>query len=329
MIRFGVIGTNFITDSFIEAGKKLANFKVKAVYSRTSERALTFAEKHSIDNTFTDISEMASSKEIDAVYVASPNSLHCSQAIEIMKAGKHVLCEKAMGTTSKEVEKMIKTAQENNVLLMEAMKTTYLPNFKVIEENIPRIGKVRKFYGNYCQYSSRYDKFKKGEILNAFNPKFGGGALMDIGIYLVYVDLKLFGKPEEVKCISNILSSGIDGEGSLLLKHKTSTSVLSYSKITDSDAPSEIQGDLGNIIIDDISRGGSVKLVLRDGTIENLTLDQEENLLCYEIDEFISLAMKGKKESKRNSHRLAQKVANVLEEAREQSGIIFGQELHE
>jgi predicted dehydrogenase len=326
MIRFGVIGTNVITDTFIDAGKKLENFKVTAVYSRTPERALSFAKKHSIVNTFTDISEMASSKEIDAVYIASPNSLHCSQAVEIMKSGKHVLCEKALGTTVAEVEEMIKTARENNVLLMEAMKTTLLPNFQVIEENLPKIGKVRKFYGNYCQYSSRYDKFKNGEILNAFNPKFGGGALMDIGVYLVYADLKLFGKPEDVKCISNILSSGIDGDGSLILKHKTSTSVLSYSKITDSDAPSEIQGELGNIIIEDISRGGSVKIVLRDGTTENLTLNQEENILTYEIDEFISLVMKGKKESKVNCHRLALKVAGVLEEARKQSGIIFGHE---
>ncbi len=321
MIRFGIIGTNVITDSFIEAGKNLENFKVTAVFSRTEERALTFAKKHKITHTFTDIGEMAASKEIDAVYIASPNSLHCSQAIEIMKAGKHVLCEKSMGASLAEVEEMIKTAQENKVLLMEAMKTTFLPNFKVIEENIPRIGKVRKFYGNYCQYSSRYDKFKNGEILNAFNPKFGGGALMDIGIYLVYADLKLFGKPEEVKCISSILSSGIDGEGSIILKHKSSTSILSYSKVTDSDTPSEIQGELGNIIIGDISRGGSVQLVLRDGTTENLTIGQEENILCYEIDEFISLAIKGKKESKINSHRLALKVAGVLEEAKKQSGI--------
>ncbi|WP_319370893.1 Gfo/Idh/MocA family oxidoreductase [uncultured Ilyobacter sp.] len=323
MIRFGIIGTNVITDSFIEAGKKLENFQVAAVYSRTEERALTFARKHDIVHTFTDIGEMASSGEIDAVYVASPNSLHCSQSLELMKAGKHILCEKSMGSSLAEVEEMIKTAQENKVLLMEAMKTTFLPNFKVIEENLPRIGKVRKFYGNYCQYSSRYDKFKNGEILNAFNPRFGGGALMDIGVYLVYADLKLFGKPEEVKCISNILSSGIDGEGGLLLKHKTSTSILSYSKVTDSDSPSEIQGELGNIIIEDISRGGSVKLVLRDGTTEDLTQNQEENLLCYEIDEFISLVMTGKKESKINCHRLALKVAGVLEEARKQSGIIF------
>lgn len=323
MIRFGIIGTNVITDSFIEAGRKLENFQVTAVYSRTSDRAAAFAQKYNIAHTFIDISEMASSNEIDAVYVASPNSLHCSQAVELMKAGKHVLCEKSMGSSLAEVEEMIKTAQENGVLLMEAMKTTFLPNFKVIEENLPRIGKVRKFYGNYCQYSSRYEKFKNGEVLNAFNPKFGGGALMDIGIYLVYIDLKLFGKPDDVKCISSVLSSGIDGEGSILLKHKTSTSVLSYSKVTDSDAPSEIQGELGNIIIDDISRGGSVRLVLRDGTEEELTQGQEENVLCYEIDEFITLAMKGKKESKINSHRLALKVAAVLEESKKQSGIIF------
>jgi predicted dehydrogenase len=323
MIKFGIIGTNFVTDWFIESGSKLENFQVTGVCSRTKEKAIEFSKKHDIPYTFTDITEMASSPMIDAVYIASPNSLHYKHVMEVIKAGKQVLCEKSMGVSLYETEEMIKAAQEKGVLLMEAVKTTFLPNFKVIEENMYKIGKVRKFFGNYCQYSSRYDKFKEGELLNAFNPKFGGGALMDIGIYLVYADLKLFGKPTEVKSISTLLSSGVDGEGSIILKHKNSTSILSYSKITESKIPSEIQGELGSIFIEDISRGGSVKLVLRDGLTEELTVNQGENLLSYEIEEFISLIMKNKKESKINSHRLSLKVSGVLEEVRKQSEIIL------
>lgn len=323
MVRFGIIGTNFISDSFIKAGSKLANFQVTGICSRSREKAEEFSKRHNIPYTFIDINEMASSPEIDAVYIATPNSLHYSHVMEVIKAGKHILCEKSMGVSFSQVDEMIKAAEKRGVLLMEAMKTTFLPNFKVIEENIHRIGKIRKFYGNYCQYSSRYDKFKGGEVLNAFNPQFGGGALMDIGIYLVYFDLKLFGKPSEIRALSTLLSSGIDGEGNIMLKHKGSTSILSYSKITDSSNPSEIQGELGSIFIEDISRVGAVKLVLRDGTTEELTVSQEEEILCYEINEFISLVMKNKKESKINSHRLALKVSGVLEEVRKQSGIVF------
>ncbi|WP_341467137.1 hypothetical protein [Clostridium septicum] len=80
---------------------------------------------------------------------------------------------------------MIKVAKENNVVLMEAMKTTLFPNFKIIKDNLYKIGKVRRYFASFCQYSSRYDKYKSGEILNAFKPELSNGSLMDIGVYCI------------------------------------------------------------------------------------------------------------------------------------------------
>ena len=96
---------------------------------------------------------------------------------------------------------------------MEAMKTTLLPNFQVIKENIHRIGKVRRYFTSFCKYSSRYDKYKNGEILNAFKPELSNGALMDIGVYCIEPIINLFGKPKSIKANGFMLESGVDGQG--------------------------------------------------------------------------------------------------------------------
>ena len=182
MINIGIVGTNFITDRLIEGAKLVSDAKISAVYSRSEEKGKEFAEKHNIEYVFTSLEEMAKSDVIDAVYIASPNSLHASQAILFLNNKKHVLGEKAFASNTKEVDEMIKAAKENNVVLMEAMKSTLLPNFKVVKDNLYKIGKVRKYFASYCQYSSRYDKYKAGEVLNAFKNELSNGALMDIGV---------------------------------------------------------------------------------------------------------------------------------------------------
>ena len=160
-IRFGIIGTNFVTDWVIEAMRENSKVSVKAIYSRTKERADEFAAKHSIPHKFTSLEEMASCDLIDAVYIASPNSCHASQSILFMKHGKHVLCEKPLASNSHEVKEMIIAAKQNGVVLMQALKTTLTPNFRAVLDNFERIGKPRHYFATYCQYSSRYDKLKE------------------------------------------------------------------------------------------------------------------------------------------------------------------------
>ncbi|UQD52267.1 oxidoreductase [Bacillus methanolicus] len=322
MIRFGVIGTNWITDEFLKGAKEIDDFALTAVYSRTKERADEFASKHGAQYTFTDHKEMAKSNHIDAVYIASPNSFHAEQAIIYMNEGKHVLCEKPMASNAAEVKKMVEAAKANNVLLMEALKSTLLPNFKAIQENLHKIGTIRRFFVNFCQYSSRYDAYKQGTILNAFNPAFSNGALMDIGVYCIYSAIVLFGKPLSVKANGLILESGVDGEGSILMKYEEKEAVIMFSKITDSFIPSEIQGENGSIIIDKIETPKNVKIHYRDGTIEDISQPQRHSMY-YETKEFIRLIQKGEIESSTNSLANSLAVMEVMDEARKQIGIVF------
>lgn len=185
-VRFGVVGTNFITDWVIAGARQDNRFELVAVYSRKQETADAFAVKHQIPYTFTSLEEMAESPLIDAVYIASPNFLHAEQSILCMKHGKHVLCEKPFASNAREVREMVAASEEYDVTLMEAMKPTLTPNFRSVLENLGRLGTIRRYFSCYCQYSSRYDKFKEGVVLNAFRPELSNGAMMDIGIYTVY-----------------------------------------------------------------------------------------------------------------------------------------------
>lgn len=245
MIRFGVVGTNWITDEFIRCAKLTKDFKLNAVYSRTEERAAEFAEKYSVEAIFTDLESMAKSNLIDAVYIASPNSYHACQAKIFLENKKHVLCEKPIASNLSELEEMVKSAKENQVLLMEAMTSAFLPNFKIIKDNLFKIGKVRRYFGSYCQYSSRYDKYKLGENPNTFNPEFSNGSLMDIGIYCLYPLIHLFGKPNDIYANGVILKSGVDGEGELILNYDNMDAIIIHSKISNSYLQSEIQGEEG------------------------------------------------------------------------------------
>lgn len=323
IIRFGVIGTSEITKIFLKGAKLVEKFKLAAVYSRKEETAREFADKYGVKTIFTSLEEMAKSDEIDAVYIASPNSFHAKQAIIFMKNRKHVLCEKAFASNIKEVEEMIKVAKENNVVLMEAMRTTLTPNFKIVMENIYKLGKIRRYFSSFCKYSSRYDKYREGVVLNAFKRELSNGALMDIGVYTIYPMITLFGEPKEIKATSYMLESGVDGEGSVIFKYDEMEGSVIYSKISNSYLPTEIQGEEGTMIIDKINEVNSVKIVYKDGSIEELSTKQEEDSMSYEIDEFVNIIINNKKESNINSLENSKIVMKIMDNVRSQIGLEF------
>ncbi|MCT2536810.1 Gfo/Idh/MocA family oxidoreductase [Aquibacillus koreensis] len=323
MIRFGTIGTNWIVDRFIDAASKLEDFSLQAVYSRTEEKAKAFAEKHGVAQTYTSMKEMAASSDIDAVYIASPTSLHAEHAIECMKQGKHVLVEKAIASNEVEVKQMIEVAKQHNVLLMEALKTTHLPNFKVVKDHLHKIGPVRRYFASYCQYSSRYDKFNEGIVLNAFDPKFSNGSLIDIGIYCIYPMVALFGEPDNLQANAYMLSTGVDGQGSIIVNYEKMQGSVMFSKITNSYVPSEIQGEDGSIIIDSISEPTHVEIRYHDGSTEVISKEQEANAMYYEAQAFIDLIKDGKTECPINSFANSLITTSIIEQARKQIGVVF------
>lgn len=331
-IRFGVVGTNFITDWVIAGARQDERFELAAVYSRTQETADAFAAKHHIPHTFTSLEEMAQSPLIDAVYIASPNFLHASQSILCMKHGKHVLCEKPFASNAREASEMIEASHIYNVTLIEAMKPTLTPNFRAVRDNLHRLGTIRRYFASYCQYSSRYDKYKEGIVLNAFKPELSNGAMMDIGIYTLYPMVVLFGRPKKVEATGIVLSSGADGQGAVNFLYDDMNATILYSKIANSYLPTEIQGEEGNISLDRINIIGKVTYTPRIpagagktavSEPEDISAVTDKDEYYYEVAEFIDLIQAGKCESSINSHNHSLITLEIIDEVRRQLGVVY------
>lgn len=146
MIRFAVIGTNWITRQFVEAAHESGKYKLTAVYSRSLEQAQHFANDFSVEHLFTSLEAMAESDAIDAVYIASPNSLHFSQTQLFLSHKINVICEKPLASNLAEVDAAIACARENQVVLFEAFKTACLPNFHLLRQALPKVDKLRKVF---------------------------------------------------------------------------------------------------------------------------------------------------------------------------------------
>ncbi len=323
LIKLGIIGSNFVTDWLCESVQKTEGITLHAMYSRTEARGQEFAGKYGIKHVFTDLDAFLSS-DIDAVYIASPNFLHASQAIKAMEKGKHVLVEKPAALSKAEFDSMISCAQKNGVVLLEAMRPVHDDALKIVKDSLSSVGPVRRAVFEFCQYSSRYDSFRSGEILNAFNPALGNAAVMDIGVYAIAVCLSLFGMPKHITSRSVKLSNGFEGMGTALLDYDTHQAEIVYSKITDSVNPSVITGEDGSLKIGKLSTLDSLEKCIRKTPGEVIFSGRETpgaGNMVYEVRDFVNI-IQGKM-SAVPYQKMTRDTLCVIDEIRLQNAIEF------
>lgn len=320
MIRFGMIGTGKIAEKFWQANRYGKDFELTAVYSRTLERARQFGFQKGQLQYFDDLEAFANSDCIDAVYVASPNCCHYEQVMTLLKAGKHVLCEKPMASNLEQAQEMFAEAEKQNLILLEGMRSIYAPSFQKMIPYMETLGTIRRATLQYCQYSSRYDNYKRGIVENAFKPELSNGALMDIGVYVVSCMIRLFGAPKSIKASGVKQHNGVDGAGTILMEYPDMIGEAIYSKITDSAMPSQIQGEDASMLIQEIENVKDLRIV-RKGVVQSIHFEQSDNILNYETQEFIKMIKTGMGWEK--SKEITLETMKVLDEARKQLHIVF------
>ena len=288
-IRFGIVGTNFVSDWFANAANECEGITLAGVYSRDKERGASFAARHGVEHSYTDYFAML--RDVDAVYIASPNYLHCEQAVAAMDRGRDVLCEKIMAASYSQVIRMRASADRNDVVLLEAMRPDFDPSYAAIKCGIEKIGRVRRAHLEYCQYSSRYDAFKSGFVLNAFNPEICNSALADIGVYPLHIAIRLFGKPNGFTANSVFLENGFEGLGVITLSYPDMLCEVTYSKITESVTPSVIEGEDGTLVIDKIHGARRIYIAYRDGREEEIPFEYRPDNMIYELSAFRDMVL--------------------------------------
>ena len=319
VINWGILGTGKMAGQMFEAFKYVENAKVQAVASRNEDTVKQFAEDRKIPKYYVGSEKLAKAKGIDVVYIATPVASHYQNILDCLNNGKHVLCEKPFASNAKEVKEMIDTAKRHNKVLMEAMMPTLLPNFEQVRQQMDKIGIIHSYFASYCQYSSRYDMFKAGEILNAFKAGMSNGALMDIGVYTIYPMVILFGKPIRINALGKLLSTGVDGQGMIQFEYPSMLATVVYSKIFESPLPTAIHGEDATIVIDHINCIKSVTLNNRKNkTTEDLSIQPLHHEYYYEIAEFINTIQSDKKESTINSLQHSLWTMEIMDEVRRQ-----------
>jgi predicted dehydrogenase len=313
-------------------------FELTGIYSRTAARGEEYAARHGIPHIFDSLEAMARSPLVDAVYIASPNALHAPQTILCLEHGKHVLCEKPLAYNARAAREMIAAARRAGRVLMEAMKPTLTPNFGVVRDYLPRVGRVRRYFASFGKYSSRYDALLAGELPNAFNPALANGAAMDIGVYPIWPMVALFGAPSAVQASVVKLSSGVDGHGAVNFVYDDGGMIATvfYSKMVDGALPWEIEGETGTIRGDAINTIRRVEFRARDtirdadsagsapdGWIDITCPEHCGNDYFYEMSHFIDLVGSGAVESPVNTHAGSVAVLEIVDRIRRQAGIVY------
>ncbi|WP_019637877.1 Gfo/Idh/MocA family protein [Paenibacillus fonticola] len=326
-MNIATIGSGFIVDAFLSAVNQIEDIQCTAVYSRKEETAKPLMEKYNIAAVYTKLEALMEDPNVDAVYIASPNSLHFEQAYLALQHGKHVICEKPFTSTIAELDQLIALAKQKQLLLFEAITTLHLPNFQLIKEQLSKLGAIKFIQCNYSQYSSRYGQLLNGETPNVFSTQFSGGALTDINIYNLHFVLKLFGSPQSVSYTANKHPNGIDTSGTVVLKYPEFIAQCVGCKDTNSMNFVLIQGEKGYLHVEK-GANGCRKLVLHtnDSEIE-LNAQTNDNLLYYELAAFNHIY---KTNDFEQCYRLLEHSRSVIEtvvQARNDAGIVFAADL--
>lgn len=288
---FAVVGTGAIVDRFLDALSKAEEARAVAVFSRSEETGRAFAARHGGLAVYTDYEKMLSDPNIHGVYVATPHFCHKEQTLRALRAGRHVLVEKSAALTAPDFLEMREEAAHCGCVLLEAMRPDFDPAYDLVRAALPRLGRIRRVSLVFCQYSSRYDAFRRGEVKNAFDPSIGNTALLDIGVYPLHICLSLFGMPKTMDARSVFLDNGFEAAGELTLSYANRgfLATVAYSKVQNAVAGSVIEGEDGALLIDKLTEPKEIRLIPRGGTPASLPLFPEENNMRFEIEAFLAM----------------------------------------
>lgn len=322
-MRYGIIGTGWIAEAFIEGAREVANVDIVAVYSRTKEKGYAFAKKNKIEKVYTSLDEF-SLGDFEGVYIASPNSLHYSQSKAMLNAGKHVICEKPITVEPEELEELQSLADEKQLIYMEAIMYMHNPGREIFREAIGRIGKITSAHFDFSQLSSKYPAYKSGELPNIFNPKLATGCLMDLGVYCVYPAVDIWGMPDKLIATASFMESGADGSGAASLVYGDKVITFTYSKLGQDYSGSAVFGDEGTVTVESISKLTYINEYSKNGDKQELLGDVTKSVLMgNEAKEFEMFIADPTNEKYALSSKTALQVSRLMKEIRTLANIKF------
>lgn len=247
--KWGCLGAGKISNDFFTAVKDnlpAEEHEFVAIAARDQKRAQALADKLGFKRAYGSYDEFINDPEVKIVYVSTINHVHAEQCIQLMNAGKNVLCEKPMTLNLKDAKRVLESAKKNNVFFIEGMWSRFFPVYAQVRKELSQqtIGKVKLLRAEFCMPIAGVERVRDLEL--------GGGGLIDIGCYLVSIACMVFGEmPKSVTAVGNLFSTGADENACIILKYNDGAmaNLMYHTSACVGENTAVIYGDKGKIQI--------------------------------------------------------------------------------
>lgn len=319
--KWATLGTGVIANELAQALEAMGG-KLYSVANRTYDKGQAFAQKYGIEKVYQEIDEVFEDPEVDIIYISTPHNTHITYLRKALAAGKHVLCEKSITLNSQELEEAIQLAEENKVVLAEAMTIFHMPIYRRLAEIVQSgtLGQLKMIQMNFGSYKD-YDMTNR-----FFNKKLAGGALLDIGVYaLSFVRWFMSETPTQVVSQVKLAPTGVDEQVGILLSNDAGEmATIALTLHAKQPKRGTIAYDKGYIELYEYPRGQKAVITYtEDGSQEIIEAGETARALSYEVED-MEKAVAGHE----NTMHLAytRDVMAIMTKLRQDWGLIYPEE---
>lgn len=319
-IRWGIIGLGKIAHKFAQDLLTIDDVELYAVASRSQEKADDFAKTYSAKKAFGNYDALVKDSNVDAVYIATPHSFHKDNSLLCLKNGIAVLCEKPFAMNSDEVNEMIDCAKANNVLLMEALWTYFLPHYRYVLDIINK-----KKYGDFLKLEADFGfKPEYDASSRLFEKSLGGGSLLDIGIYPIFAALSTLGVPKSLEAEATFFNNIVDSSCNMTFQYPNDVEAILKSTLLE-ETPTEaiFHCEKGMIKINSQFHAPSAVSITTNGKEETIDFGYSTIGYNFEVNHFNKLLRQGKTESDIMTFSFSKKLIKTLDTVRQLIGLKY------
>lgn len=320
-IKWGIIGLGNIAHQFAKDLMLVEEAELVAVASRNPEKAKEFAHSYQCSKAYSSYDDIINDDEIDIVYIATPHSSHATLTIKALQNNKHVLCEKPIALNHDDALQMISASRVNTKFFMEAFWTRFNPSFQEAFSRIKKgeIGEVKYINAEFAFHADNLE----GTGNRKTDMKLGGGSLLDIGVYPLFLCYVVLGIPSEILAKSNFHQTGADLQTSMILQYENAQAILHSSFVSISNIKATINGTKGRINLNTLwHQAQSYTLTVNDQEDEIL-LPTKGKGFTYEIEECHQCINKNSIESTLWSHQNSLDLIKIVDRVRNQIGLEY------
>lgn len=323
-IKWGILGCGRIAGKFASDLKLVEDTELIAVASRNQEKADEFCSLYPAKYSHNSYEALASNPEVDVIYIATPHAMHHENTLLCLQHRKAVLCEKALAINARQVLEMTELAQKNKIFLMEALWTKFMPHYQLLMDMVKngKLGEIKSVLANFGFIPAQPVPDR------IFNPELGGGTLLDIGIYNVFIALSVLGKPDAIDAWMTPSSTGVDEQCAITFRYNNGKMAQLFSTFSSNLATeAEINGNQGRIRLTSRFYEPSTQIEYYPARVDSKTIIPVEKTAGwgyhYEIRHVHDCLRQGLTESPVMTHADSIMLMETLDAIRKKAGIMY------